>query len=145
VELIGWRSYSGGLGMARLLEMISIVDDDGFVREATKSLLRSLGYGAMTFASAEEFLQSNQVDDTSCLITDMQMPGLSGIELQSLLIARGYRTPMIFITASVEEKTRARALKAGAIAFLTKPLNVDHLVEYLHTAHTNRKMAIVEA
>jgi len=125
--------------------MISIVDDDSFVREATKSLLRSLGYGAMTFASAEEFLQSNQVNDTSCLITDMQMPGLSGIELQSLLIARGYRTPMIFITASVEEKTRARALKGGAIAFLTKPLNVDHLIEYLHTAHTEPKMAIVEA
>jgi FixJ family two-component response regulator len=125
--------------------MISIVDDDSFVREATESLLRSLGYGAMTFASAEEFLQSNRVNDTSCVITDMQMPGLSGVELQSLLIARGYRTPMIFMTAFVEEKTRARALKAGAIAFLTKPLNVDHLVEHLHTAHTDRKIAIAEA
>ena len=69
--------------------MISIVDDDESVREATKGLLRSLGYAAATFASAEDFLQSNQVNDTSCLISDVQMPGLSGVELQSLLIARG--------------------------------------------------------
>jgi FixJ family two-component response regulator len=95
--------------------MISIVDDDESVREATKGLVRSLGYTAATFASAEDFLQSNQVNDTSCLITDVQMPGLSGVELQSQLIAQGNSTPMIFVTAFPEERTRARALKAGAM------------------------------
>ena len=109
--------------------MISIVDDSESVREATKRLLRSHGYGAATFASAEEFLQSDQVNDTSCLITDVQMPGLSGVELQSHLIAQGNRMPMIFVTASTEEKTRAHALKAGAIGFLNKPFNVDRLIE----------------
>jgi len=125
--------------------MISIVDDDGRVREATKSLLRSHGYGAVTFASAEEFLQSNYISDTTCLITDVRMPGLSGVELQSLLIAQGYQMSMIFVTASVEEKTRARALKAGAIAFLAKPFNVDRLIEYVRTAYAGHKAAIAEA
>jgi FixJ family two-component response regulator len=125
--------------------MISIVDDDSFVREAIKSLLRSVGYIAMTFASAEEFLQSEQMDATSCLITDVQMPGLSGVELQSLLLAQGYQMPMIFVTASVEEKTRARALKAGAMAFLTKPCDVARLIEYVHGACTGRRAAILNA
>jgi FixJ family two-component response regulator len=93
--------------------MISIVDDDASVREATKGLLRSLGYGAAAYASAEDFLQSNQNNDTSCLISDVQMPGLSGVELQSLLIARGHRTPMIFVTACPEDNTRARARAEG--------------------------------
>jgi len=127
------------------IKMISIVDDDSFVREATRSLLRSVGYGAATFASAEEFLQSDQIDATSCLITDVQMPGLNGVELQSLLLAQGYRMPMIFVTASVEEKTRARALTAGALAFLTKPFNVERLIEYVHSACTGRSVAILEA
>jgi FixJ family two-component response regulator len=129
----------------RQIKMISIVDDDSFVRAATQSLLRSVGYGAVTFASAEEFLQSDQIDATSCLITDVQMPGLSGVELQSLLLAQGYRMPMIFVTATVEEKTRARALKAGALAFLTKPFHVERLIEYVHTACTGRRVAVLEA
>ena len=114
--------------------MISIVDDNESVREATKRLLRSFGYGAATFATAEEFLQSDELNDTSCLITDVQMPGLSGVELQSRLIAQGRRMPMIFVTASTEEKTRARALDAGAVGFLSKPINVDRLIETIHTA-----------
>ena len=123
--------------------MISIVDDDKSVREATKSLLRSLGYGAAAFASAEDFLESDQVNDTSCLITDVQMPGLSGVELQSRLIAQGHRMPMIFVSASAEEKTRARALKAGAIGFLSKPFNIDRLIEYIHTALADRRVGAV--
>src|SRR6202050_3608017 len=98
--------------------MISIVDDDESVREATKGLVRSLGYGAAAFASAEEFLQSKQINDTECVISDVQMSGLIGVELQSKLIADGNRTPIIFITASQEERTRAKALKAGAIGVL---------------------------
>jgi FixJ family two-component response regulator len=120
--------------------MISIVDDDESVREATKGLVRSLGYGAATFASAEDFLQSNQINETECVISDVQMPGLSGVELQSQLIARGNRTPVIFVTASTEERTRARALKAGAIGVLSKPLNEERLIEYIQTALAVRKM-----
>jgi FixJ family two-component response regulator len=101
--------------------MISIVDDDRSLREATKGLVRSFGYGADAFASAEEFLQSDRVNDSSCLILDVNMPGLSGIELQSQLIARGNRMPIIFITAVPEETTRAKAIEAGAIGFLSKP------------------------
>ena len=111
--------------------MISIVDEDESVRETTKGLVRSLGYGAATFASAEELLQSNQINDTECVISDVQMPGLSGVELQSQLIADGNRTPIIFITASQEERARARALKAGAIGVLSKPFNEDRLIELL--------------
>ena len=114
--------------------MISIIDDDPSVLEATDGLVRSLGYRAATFASAEDFLQSDRVDETACLITDVQMPGLSGVELQSVLIARGNHTPMIFITAFMEEKTRRRALEAGAIGFLGKPFDEARLIEYLEAA-----------
>jgi FixJ family two-component response regulator len=114
--------------------MISIIDDDPFVRAATDGLVRSLGYRAATFASAEEYLQSDRINDTSCVITDVQMPGLSGVELQSQLIARGNCTPMIFITAFPEEKVRRRVLEAGAIGFLSKPFDDEQLIEHLQTA-----------
>jgi FixJ family two-component response regulator len=112
---------------------IAIVDDDEAVREAMKSLVRSLGYNASTFGSAEEFLTS-QFSNASCIITDLQMPGLSGLDLQDLLIAAGHRIPIIFITGQGDENVRARAMKAGAVAFLTKPVNGDHLVGYLEKA-----------
>jgi FixJ family two-component response regulator len=124
--------------------MISIVDDDKSVREATKGLLRSHGYAAATFASAEDFLQSNQVHDTTCLISDVQMPGLSGVELQSRLIAQGHRTPMIFVTACPEENTRARALQSGAIGFLTKPFNEERLIGYIHAALAGGQIGTVK-
>jgi FixJ family two-component response regulator len=114
--------------------IISIVDDDGAVREAIKRLVRSLGYNASTFASADEFLKSELVHDTSCIITDLQMPGLSGIDLQDILTARGHRTPIIFITGHPDEDVRARAMKAGAVCFLSKPLIHDHLVGHLANA-----------
>jgi FixJ family two-component response regulator len=110
--------------------VIAIVDDDGAVREGMKLLMRSLGYHASTFGSADEFLNSEQVDDTSFLITDVQMPGLSGLDLQDRLVAEGHRIPIVFITAYSDENVRARAIKAGAVAFLTKPVNADHLVGY---------------
>jgi FixJ family two-component response regulator len=124
--------------------VISIVDDDKSVREATKGLVRSLGYGAAAFASAEDFLQSDHVNDTACLITDVQMPGLSGVELQSRLIAQGNRTPIIFITAFPEERIRTRALEAGAVGFLSKPFNEDRLIEYIHAALNSGKGGNVE-
>jgi FixJ family two-component response regulator len=114
--------------------MISIVDDDESAREATKGLVRSLGYSATTFASAEAFLHSKWINDTRCVISDVQMPGLSGVDLQSRLIAQGNRTPIIFVSAFSDERTRAQALKAGAIGFLSKPFNEERLIEYLHAA-----------
>jgi len=114
--------------------VIAIVDDDASVREATKGLVRSLGYLAATFASAEEYLASDRVHDTSCLITDVQMPGMSGVDLQGRLIAEGRRTPMIFMTAYPDERIRARAMEAGAVGFLNKPFNDEHLIEFLDKA-----------
>ena len=124
--------------------VISIVDDDPSVREATKGLVRSLGYGAAAFASAEDFLQSDQVNDTACLITDVQMPGLSGVELQSRLIAQGNCTPIIFITAFPEQRIRTRALEAGAVGFLSKPFDEDCLIEYIHAALNGGKAGNVQ-
>jgi len=114
--------------------VISIVDDDESVREATKGLVRSLGYTAATFASGEEFLNSDRVNDTSCLITDVQMPGLTGLELQSRLTAIDRRIPIIFVTAFPQEQVRARALKAGAVGFLSKPFSDDSLIVCLDRA-----------
>jgi len=114
--------------------VISIVDDDESVREATKSLVRSLGYHAVTFGSAEEYLVSECLHDTSCLIADVQMPGMSGVDLQARLIASGHRTPIIFITAFPEDRICARAMTAGAYGFLSKPYKDDQLIECLDRA-----------
>jgi FixJ family two-component response regulator len=118
--------------------VISIIDDDASIRVATQSLVRSLGFTVCTFASAADFLQSPCVNDTSCVISDVQMPGMSGVELQSLLIAQGHRMPIIFITAFHEESIRARAMKAGAIGFLNKPFSGQTLIECLDTALQRR-------
>jgi len=114
--------------------VISIIDDDASVRAATDNLLRSLGYTVDTFVSSEEFLRSTHLNDTSCVIADVQMPGMSGVDLQTWLLAQGYRVPFIFITAFPEETTRARALNAGAICFLTKPFDRLTLIRCLDTA-----------
>jgi FixJ family two-component response regulator len=115
------------------LHVISIIDDDASVRAATDNLLRSLGYTVNTFVSAEEFLRSVHPDNTSCVIADVQMPGMSGVDLQARLLTQGYRVPFIFITAFPEGTIRARALRAGAICFLTKPFNRLTLTGYLDT------------
>ena len=95
--------------------------------KSTRRLIRSLGYVAVAFASAEEFLQSDRVRDTSCLITDVQMPGMSGVDLQDRLIADDRHTPIIFMTAFPTEKLRARALEGGALGFLNKPFDEEQL------------------
>ena len=114
--------------------MISIVDDDEPVREATEGLVRSLGYDAAAFASAEEFLSSDRLNDTVCVVTDLQMPGLSGIELQSRLAAEGHRIPIIFTTASPEERVRRHAKEAGAFGFFSKPFDADLFIGCLNRA-----------
>ena len=113
---------------------ISIIDDDPIVREAIADLVQSLGYEAATFESAEQFLASGAVAETSCLITDLQMPGQSGLELQKQLLAEGHRTPVIFVTAFAEEKFRNRAMTAGAVAFLSKPFRDDTLIDCVKNA-----------
>lgn len=119
--------------------LISIVDDDESVREATKSLVRSLGYNVETFGSAEEFLESTQVGDTACLITDVQMPGLSGVELQDRLISDGHDMPTIFVSAFPDTRLERKVLQSGAIAYLRKPVKEDRLVEHIDTALKQRR------
>ena len=116
------------------LVLIAIVDDEEPVRDATKRLVRSMGYHASTFASADEFLKSEQIQDTSCLITDVQMPGLSGIDLQDHLAARGHCIPIIFMTGYPSDSVRARAMKAGAVCFLNKPFREDHFIGCIERA-----------
>ena len=114
--------------------MISIIDDDALARDGIRELVESLGYDSLTFVSAEHFLESGSVEKTNCLITDIQMPGLSGLELQEKLQAQGYRTPIILITAYPNEQQRNRALGAGAIGFLCKPFEEHSLIECLNLA-----------
>jgi FixJ family two-component response regulator len=114
--------------------VISVIDDDGSVRSATRNLVRSLGHVVHTFASAEEFLRSPHLNDTSCIITDVRMPVMSGLELQAHLLARGQRFPIIFVTAFSVESDRARALQAGAIGFLIKPFDGEALIKCLDHA-----------
>ena len=114
--------------------MITIVDDDEAVRESTKSLVRSLGYNAYAFASAEEFLHSPYVDEAGCLIVDVHMPRINGLELQGHLREKGLRIPIIFITAHPEERARTRALDAGAICYLDKPFDSEALIRCLDIA-----------
>lgn len=116
------------------MPVIAIVDDDESFRRATTSFVRSLGYGAAVFDSAEAFLKSERVHDADCLITDIQMPGMTGVELQGRLIAEGHRLPVIFITAFPEVNARAQAIAAGAIGFLTKPFDDQGLIACLNAA-----------
>jgi FixJ family two-component response regulator len=113
---------------------ISVVDDDASVRAATNNLLASHGYPVETFASAEEFLQSAQLSNSSCVIADVQMPAMSGLDLLMHVRALGHKAPFIFITAFPEEGVRARALKAGAICFLAKPFAGPVLIDCVETA-----------
>jgi FixJ family two-component response regulator len=114
--------------------VISIIDDDESVREGIQRLVRSLGYATATFASAEEYLLSDRVRKSSCLITDIKMPGMSGVEMQNRLIADGDRTPVIFVTAFPGEKIRERVLEAGAFGFFSKPFNENCLITCLEKA-----------
>jgi len=127
-------------GRAILAEtpVICIIDDDESVRVATRSLVRSLGFAAYTFESPEEFLHSPRVEDTSCLISDVRMPNMSGVELQSRLLALGRAIPIIFITAFPDETIRARALNAGAVAVLTKPFYGETLIKCIDSVLKRR-------
>jgi FixJ family two-component response regulator len=121
------------------LSTVAIIDDDASVRAATNNLLRSHGYVVHAFVSAEEFLRSAHLNDASCVIADVQMPAMSGLDLLTHLRTRGYRAPFIFITAFPAENVRARALEAGAICFLAKPFAAPALIKCLETALDARR------
>jgi FixJ family two-component response regulator len=114
--------------------LISIVDDDALARDGIRELVESLGYQARTFVSAKHFLESDVIAETSCLITDLQMPGLNGLELQETLRSQGRCIPIILITAFPNEKHRYRALEGGALGFLSKPFDETSLIQCLTTA-----------
>ena len=118
--------------------LISIVDDDALARDGIRELVDSLGYNSATFMSAEHFLEDGMIAETTCLITDLQMPGLSGLDLQQALRSQGYHTPVILITAYPNEKHRTRALGNGAVGFLTKPFDERSLIECLTVAIESR-------
>jgi FixJ family two-component response regulator len=115
-------------------KLVAIVDDDDLMRTALQGLLKAVGWPAQAFASAEEFLQSGQQHHTACLIADIRMPGISGLELQSRLNAEHCRIPTIFITAHGDAKMRMQALRAGAVEFLAKPFDDEALLESVRAA-----------
>ena len=116
------------------VSVISVVDDDASVRAATSKFLKSHGYSVQAFSSAEHFLESGRLNDTSCVIADLQMPGMSGLELLTMMRAQRYAVPFIFITAFPDEATRARTLRAGPICFLSKPFAGPTLINCLGAA-----------
>jgi FixJ family two-component response regulator len=114
--------------------LISVVDDDESMREAMRGLMKSLGYAAQAFASAEEFLNSREALRTSCLIADVQMPGMTGLELHRHLIASGNAIPTILITAYPNDRARARALGDGVMGYLSKPFDEDDLLACIRSS-----------
>jgi FixJ family two-component response regulator len=118
----------------RIHPTISVIDDDASFRIATDSLLRARGYTVHTFSSAPAFLRSPHLDETSCVITDVQMPDISGLELQTILRDRGRAVPIIFVTAFTDESARVRALREGAICFLSKTSDASTLIRCVEAA-----------
>ena len=117
--------------------VVAIVDDDELIRSALLGLMKAAGHAALAFASGEEFLNSGQQHQVACLIADIRMPGMSGLELQAKLNAERCRIPIIFITAHGDEKMRMQALRAGAVEFLAKPFDDEVLLESVRAALEN--------
>lgn len=117
--------------------MVAIVDDDELIRVSLQGLMKAAGFPALVFGSAEEFLNSGEQERTGCLIADIRMPGMSGLELQSKLHGEHNRIPIIFITAQGDEKLRLQALRAGAVEFLTKPFDDEVLLQNVRAAMSN--------
>lgn len=122
------------MAIAGKTNLVAIVDDDDLMRGALQGMLKSVGVESRAFASAEEFLTSGQQHHTACLIADIRMPGISGLELQARLNAEECRIPTIFITAHGDEKMRMQALRAGAVEFLAKPFDDEALLESVRAA-----------
>jgi FixJ family two-component response regulator len=114
--------------------LISIVDDDDSLRNSLDNLIRSIGFHALGFSSAEAFLSSNQAQDTACLILDMRLPGMNGLDLQRQIVAANWRIPIIFITSHADGDAEARALEAGAVDYLYKPFREEQLLNAIDAA-----------
>ena len=114
--------------------MISIIDDDEFMLDAVRNLVRSLGHSTAAFSSAEDYLRSDYLRDSACVIADVQMPGMTGAELQDRLIADGLRAPIIFMTAYSDERVQKRVMDAGAFGFLSKPFDDECLIKCIDEA-----------
>jgi FixJ family two-component response regulator len=114
--------------------LISIVEDDDSLRNSLDNLIRSVGFRAQGFPSAEAFLSSNQARNTACLILDVRMPGMSGLELQRQMLSSSWRIPIIFITSHADDNARTCALEAGAVDFLYKPCREEDLLKAIDTA-----------
>jgi FixJ family two-component response regulator len=128
------RCYFQCMATQGQTKVVAIVDDDDLMRGALQGLLKAVGLPARAFASAEEFLESGQQHQTACLIADIRMPGMSGLELQAKLNAEHCRIPTIFITAHGDARMRMQALRAGAVEFLAKPFDNEALVESVRAA-----------
>jgi FixJ family two-component response regulator len=114
--------------------VISIIDDDQFVRDSVKRLMKSVGYVAAAYPTAGDFLKSPQLEQTSCLIADVHMPGMTGVELHENLIKAGRTIPTILITAYPDDRVRTRALDKGVLAYLVKPFSETDLTRYVRFA-----------
>jgi FixJ family two-component response regulator len=124
----------GNMTPGKDTKVVVVVDDDESVRESLEALIQTVGLRALAFSSAEEFLDSGQQGRTACLITDIRMPGMSGLELQTRLNEDRFKIPIIFITAHGEEKVRMQALRAGAVEFLIKPFDDEALLDSVRAA-----------
>ena len=122
------------MGFQRKTYWIAVVDDDESARTAIQGMLRSVGWQARSFCSAEEFFEAGQLSETACVISDIRMPGMSGLELQARLVEEGWRIPIIFVTAHGDSRMQTRAMKAGARAFLGKPFDDEVLLQEVRTA-----------
>ena len=125
--------------MPKKKPVIAIVDDDDSIREATMSLMRALDFSAEAYPCAEDFLTSGRLQRTSCLIADVRMPGMSGLELHRRLVLSGNPIPTVLITARPDDAARARALEAGIIGYLIKPFDDDDLLGCIRSALDHRK------
>jgi FixJ family two-component response regulator len=117
--------------------IVMIVDDDDSIRQAVRRLMKSYGFAVETFASADEFLGSDRLAKTSCLILDIHMPGMNGLELQKRVVASGFVVPIIFITAFTDDRARTQAMNAGAAGYLAKPFSDDELLSCIHSVLEN--------
>jgi FixJ family two-component response regulator len=125
------------MSSARGANVVAVVDDDDLLRDALRRLLKASGLEAVTFESAEDLLSSGRLREIACLIADVRMPGMSGLELQARLRAERYPIPIIFITAHRDAKMRIQAMRDGAVEFLTKPFDNTVLLEIVHAALEN--------
>jgi FixJ family two-component response regulator len=137
-HIVGCRPYGGfartaGSRMPKP-SLISIVEDDQFFRESMRRLMRSLGYSVEAFPSSADFLASSRLAETACLIADIHMPAMTGIELYRHLIEAGYAIPTILVTAYPDDVDRARALNDGIVCYLRKPVDEQHLIRCLRAA-----------